>query len=45
MSGFKRIVNPKLLSRFTAKELKLLVEGVNTYSIEDLQKYVSTDLD
>ena len=45
MSGFKRVVNPKLLSRFTAKELKLLVEGVNTFSIEDLQKYVKTDLD
>ena len=45
MSGFKRVINPKLIARFTAKELKLLVEGVNTISIEDLQKYTKSDFD
>lgn len=45
MAGFKRIINPKLISRFTAKELKLLTEGVNTISIDDLQKYTRADID
>jgi hypothetical protein len=45
ISGFKRIVNPKIIARFTAKELKLLVEGVNTFSIEDLQKHTRSDVD
>lgn len=31
VSGFKRIINPKIIARFTAKELKLLFEGVNTF--------------
>jgi hypothetical protein len=44
-SGFKRIINPKIISRFTAKELKLLVEGVNTISIEDLRKYTKSNID
>jgi hypothetical protein len=42
-AGFRTIVRPKLIARFTAKELKLLVEGVNTISVEDLQKYTRAE--
>ena len=42
MSGFNRIVNPKLISNFTPKELKLLIEGVSTVSIDDLKKYTNS---
>jgi hypothetical protein len=45
MAGFKRIINPKLIARFTAKELKLLTEGVGLISIDDMQKYTRADID
>lgn len=45
MDGFKRIINPKLISRFTAKELKLLAEGVHDIDIDDIQKYTRGDID
>ena len=45
MSGLKGIVNPKYLSKFNAKELRLLIEGTKTISIADLKQYTRDDTD
>ena len=45
LSGLKGIVHPKYLTRFNAKELRLLVEGTTQISVADLKQYTRDDTD